>query len=70
VRADVWERFEAAAKELLEVEGTYVACVAAEVADDQQVWSMPVQYRFVKRDQAGLLDIEMRSLSLVGIEPV
>jgi len=66
-RADVIERFEAAAREMLALNDTYVACVSAALVDEQTDWSLPVQFRFVKRAEAGCLDIEIRSLSLVSV---
>jgi hypothetical protein len=69
-RVDVLERFDAVAAEMLELQDTYLACVSKPVADKQQDWSLPVQFRFVPRDdKPGVVDIEMRSLRLTGIVP-
>jgi hypothetical protein len=69
VRVDVLQRFEAAAEEMLVLQDTYVACVTRDAVESGGEWSLPVQMRFVRREQLGLIDIEVRELRLVGIEP-
>jgi hypothetical protein len=64
VRADVHERLEAAAAEMLAVESIYVALVSEFFVEKMNgEWSPPVQHRITPSERhPGIVDLEFRKV--------
>jgi hypothetical protein len=62
MRLDLLERLEFLADELAREEALVLVPVSAQLVMEVEDWSVPVQMRFVERDEPGLFDLEVREV--------